>query len=341
MFSAPLRRSILESDTFESYQSQRNCYGIYASAARILCLPADYLIKDGEVKLAIMLKAEEESYKIYSKFSTKDIDQDFLNRLFKDNNFQFASGSAKIQAIYRMTSVTFTPLNFAGAFKLINPSLPEIHVGGFSQRVLRVTQNFYFKNMVKGSDLFLAPSGYVADRNFFRSDFDALDAIVIKPKVLVKKRRERHSDVDGSMAWYWRREWLPSLALRFENILSKDSCDSCETAFVDVEHDFLRKTRLMASSYVTHPVGKSVLAAGFPFAGIFRDHDPLERSVTYIFQLSQLNSFFSFSPLIYSFGFIFTSDLYRIGLQYSDEKQDNSIELERHKRTNVFASFSI
>jgi hypothetical protein len=299
------------------------------------------LIKDGGVKLAILLKAEDESYKIYKKFSDKDIDQVFLDHLFKVNNFQFASGSAKIQAIYRMTSVTFTPVNFSGAFKLINPSLPEVHVGGYNQRVFRLTQNFYFKNVVRGADLFISPSAYLADRNFFNSDFDVLDGLGPKGKTLVKKHNERHTDVDASLSWFWRREWLPSLGIRFENTLSQDFCDTCADTFIDVRHEFLRKTRLVASSFVSHPVGRSVLAVGIPYGGIFKSQNPLETTVSYIFQLSQLKSFVSFSPFIQSFGFLFASDIYHVGLQYTDEKQDNSIELERQKRTNVFASFSI
>jgi hypothetical protein len=299
------------------------------------------LIKDGEVKLALMIKAEEESYKIVKKFSEKDIDQLFLDRLFKTDNFQFASGSAKIQAIYRMTSLTFTPVNFAGAFKLINPSLPEIHVAGFSQRVLRLEQNFYFQNVVRGGDFLISPSAYFADRSFFLSDFDALDGVGVQPKSLVKTRKVKHTDIDGSLAWFWRREWLPSLSVKFENLLSDDSCPECAIHFIDVEQDFLRTTRLTASSFVKHPIGRSLLAISVPYHGFLSSQDPLKQSVSYVFQLSQLNSFISFSPRNYSFGFLFASDIYRVGLQYSDEKQENSLDIERQKRTNVFASFSI
>ena len=42
-----------------------------------------------------------------------------------------------------------------------------------------------------------------------------------------------------------------------------------------------------------------------------------------------------------SFGFLFTSQVYRVGVQYTDEKQDDSFEIQRTKQTYIYATIFI
>jgi hypothetical protein len=322
-------------------QTGRACYALYGTTTRIVCLPGDFLIKDGDAKFSLLSKVDEESYKIYQRFNTRNLDQEFLDRLFKVNNFQLVSASAKAQVVYGMTEVTLTPMNMAGAFKLINPSLPEVHMVAMTQQVARITKNFYFKQAISATDFYVAPSLYYAKRRLISSDFDILDTLAKKPSSLIEKRDERHFDVDLGFGAFVRREWWPSLTLRTENLLSDAKCRDCSLHFLELTDGRLQSSRATLSSYVAHPIGKSVLTASVPFSGVFSALSRDGATISYLYQLSTLGSFFAISPYSRSFGFQFSGELGKIGIQYSNEKQDNSIEIERQKRTNVFATLTL
>src|SRR5262249_22661102 len=107
-----------------------------------------------------------------------------------------------------------------------------------------------------------------------------------------------------------------------------------------VERYYGQLLTIGSSVYAVHAVGTSILGVAVPFFGAPNPAiDALKTTIAYSFRLSKLECFLAASPLIYTFGFLFDTSVYRLGILYSDEKQDNSIQIDRQKQTYVFSSF--
>ena len=296
---------------------------------------------EGRIQLDLQVKADEKVYDIINRFMEKNVNKEFLDRLFREDNFHSISGGGRIRAVYSKTSLTYVPFHLVGAFKLTNPSLPEIHVAGVQQSTVRLSQTFVFKKWPGAvyGELFAAPSIYYFKRNFVFADLDLLTASVQKVDDLIEKKKDQGVDGDVAMAIFSKRWYLPYFSLRIENVSKQQPCETCKKRFFDIERYFFARTIVGTGFTIPHPIGESALGAALPFWGTFSEFDKYQTALMYSYSISKLSSFVSASPLMTSFGFIFGADHYRVGIQYTDEKQDNSIQIKRQKHAYVFASY--
>lgn len=338
---ALLRHTVLETDTAESMQLGRVCFGLKSTrSGRLLCLPAPHLVEEGGgLALDVTVKDNEQAYQIANRALSSNVDKEFVDSLFNKGNFQSVSGAAAIRARYSGTSISYTPLHVLGAFKLSNPSLPELHVAGVKQSVFRLTQNFWLRSVMPWYDAALSASVFRFQRTTAYLDADILAASIERAENLLKKQNKVGVDGDLAVSFLARKPLSPSVGLRIENLANSGECLDCKSRFIDVERYFATTSAATVGVYLPHAVGTSFLGFEAPFFGPFSQFDPLKATVAYAYRLSKLGCFMSFAPVIYTFGFLFDSGGYRLGVMYSDEKQDNSFLIDRQKQTYVFISF--
>jgi len=343
-YSAILRHNILENHSADTTQSQGLCQSFKSTTKRLICLPLPYAPqKTGQIQINLGLKANEDAIELIRRANDRDVDKDYLDRLFKDSNFQSASGSTNVLAAYRNTGLSYTPLQFAGAFKLVNPSLPFVHLKSVNQSVFRLSHYFIFDNWI-GNDygeIIFAPSVFYYRRFWVKGDFDLLSITGKKVDKLIKKTKKTGQDADASISLLSKHWFLPGVTLKVSNIAAGTDCETCDSDFFNLESHYLTNSSISSYFSVSHPIGQSLLGASMPFWGVYEDLDVLKIAGSYIFRLSKLHSFVSMSPLMRSFGFMFEAENYRVGIQYTNEKQDNSFQLQRVDQTYVFASFFI
>lgn len=340
--AALLRHTIQESDSAESIQTERVCFGLRRVPDRLFCLPFPYLLEDsGRLTIDLTVKANDRAYTIASRVMDNKVDQQLLDELFTEQNFQSASGSATLRAIYRNTSLNFTPLHATVALKIANPSLPEIHIAGMKQSVLRLTHAFVLrpKAIARYGNIAVTPSLFYYERKFAYLDADLVSSSGQKIENLITTEKDKKVDGDVAVSFLSRTIALPTLSLRIDNVRQSQPCVDCEQKFFDIKSPLLTTASASMSFAIPHPIGHSMIGTVLPFFGPFRQFDQLKTTAAYAYRLSKLGCFASFSPLLHTFGFLFDSEVYRLGVLYSSEQYDNAHHIGRLKQTYVFTSF--
>jgi hypothetical protein len=339
-----LRHTIREGDSAESIQTQRVCYSHTKADGLQYCLPSRHFVgSPGRLGADALIKANEDAVEISSRILNRDLDAPFLEKLFREDNFQTISGAARIDAVYDATSLTYTPLHGIGAFKISNPSLPEIFAAAMKQSVVRLTHNFLFAEWA-GDDygiFFLSPSLYWYDRTYAFLETDLVAVAVQKPSDLVDQRNSKRLDGDISFSFLSKNPFLPSLGLSVFNVASDPACESCGRRFFDLEASFERSFLVSSSLRIPHPFGTSNIGLALPIRGASPKIDKDGAAIAWRYWLSRLGAFVSYGSMSHTFGFLFGPENYQIGIQYTDEKQDTSIQRERKKHTYVFTSLAL
>lgn len=339
-----LRHQILDTDSAESFQSLRTCYGFMATDTNFQCVPLSYQPNEkGAISLDAHVKANERAYTVVNRVLSNDIDREYLVKLFEDDNFQDASGSLLIKAVYGRTRIEYQPAHTMGAFKLLNPALPELHLSALNQNVIRLSHYFLWAPIQPKAfgSLVFGPALTRYKRQFAFISTDALSAAGQNPKDIIMKETTAGYDLElsaGYLSGFWA---VPSVYVRIENTLSKETCGTCTERIIDIESIFTQQSRAIILWSLDHYVGQSFVGAQLPFQGIFSQLNELDASASFMFKVSRLGAFVGMSAMMQSFGFVFDSANYKIGIQYSDEKQDNEINLKRIKHTYVSGSYKL
>ncbi len=175
-----LRHTIEPSDSMMSLQTQGLCHSILEYRARTYCLPWSHSIIDsGKISILALAKTNEKGLSIYERARDKDLNQDFLDKLFRDDNFQDISGFIEARALYKNMVFSIIPLHFAAGFKLNNPSLPEIHFIEERQTLITTGATWLFEIPQQSSlGLFVvAPLLSYFERSSSAGDYDVLDSV--------------------------------------------------------------------------------------------------------------------------------------------------------------------
>ena len=325
-------------------QTQRVCFGHTRQGRSLYCLPTRRLLEpQGLLGIDGLVKANEVAAGIVNRLLNRDIDKLFLERLFSEDNFQSFSGAVRIEAVYGAGSLTYTPLHFIGAFKVSNPSLPEVHVAGLKQSVARLSHNLWFQDWA-GSKLgtfLISPSVYHYDRVLGSLDTDLITTSTQRISDQIKTQTKKGVDVDVAFAFLSKKLFVPTLSLTVFNVAGDPSCKDCDQRFFDVQAPIRRSVLASASVRIPHPLGVSNVGVSLPYGGASLALDQNGAALAYRYWLSRLGAFASYGAMLHSFGFLFGGESYQIGIQYTDERQDQQIQQERKKQTYVFTSLKI
>jgi hypothetical protein len=335
IIASGLRHVVRESDSGESILTLRGCHSLMEVGNIARCLPVNFIQQaEGEIGLAILLDTNESVVRNVFDLIDRSLEQATLERLFREDSFESASGLGRIRAIFRNVMISHTPLHFAGAYKLSNPTLPKFQFAAVRQRETRLSLSYIWTGKEIGYDIFVSPALFLHDRDFIDASFDALVVPGVEVKSLIKKTKHKAVDGDFALAAMSRMNLAPSISLRLANINSKFACATCETNLIRVDHLYHPRLEWTASSFFDHSLGKSILGL---HSEMIESESNIQSppSTFYAYQISNLTAHIAFSPYQYAFGFIFRSDSYRVGIQYTDEKQDNNLLIDRRKKTYV------
>jgi len=336
-----LRHGINSLDNSDSWQSKRQCYKLLDRQNSMYCLPVSTLrVLTGQITFDSSFNSNEEGYTIISRFSDKKVDREFLESLFSNNNFQTFSGVARFSAIYGETTFSLVPYHFVGAFKISNPSLPEIKMAAITGSHLLVSHNFVFSN-VGPYNFLVSPILTIASKEAISGDFNVLELATLKQNDVIKSEKWVEPNASIATGLLSRRPFLPSLTLRANNVIEKEHCKECRISSISVDEEIKPFANATLGFYSRLGYGKLWCGVSGRFLGLFADLDMLTSGGLVIYKLGFLDTFVALAPAVTSFGFMFDSNLYRVGIQYTDEKQDNNLQIMRRKHSYVHLGFKI
>jgi len=344
IYAAELLHAIKASDTVDSRQTGSMCGILEMRPSRLICAGSRHLDEpQGKLGLEALAKINDKSLNISQKLLSNGIDKAFMDSLFSENNFQSASGLISLNAHFGKTKVSYTPFHVIGAFKLINPSLPEIHASAAIESVFKISQLFYWDDLFITHSLLVNAEPYYYNREFKSIDVDILEASTLKkPKDIIKSTDTKGADLDLGMTFVSKKSWIPSVSVNFENLAQdKVECPKCDLALMDLSNYFETSAEVSASISVLHPYGASVIGGFLPFRGIFKRAEQLLAGGSYAYVIRLLKIYGYATPMSRGFGFKFSSDLYNLSIQYTDEKQENLLQIDREQHVYLFTEFAI
>ena len=341
-FGAQINHNIRANDTNLSLLSQRVCHGLEQTTNRLLCIPDRKIIAGkGGFDTDILFKVNQQALETFAQLINQDYDQKLITRLFESNDFETASGLASLKVSWKNISLAYIPVHFMGAYKLINPTLPELYVGVISQSLLDFSyRSILFLSRDYG-ELLMVTSLQSFSREYISASSDLITNSISKFKERV--RREEYNGIQGDLgiSWLSKIKWLPTTTLQLRQIGKSTSCRTCEHRQIEYDQSLEPVQSLHFSWSMNHNLGRSFFGSRLPFRDNLQTYDALDSSFTLGYKLNHLVMMSSFSPLMWSFGFIFEPGSYQLGIQYSDEKQDNQLELARQRQTYVYTTYKI
>ncbi len=335
-----LRHTIEPSDSMMSLQTQGLCHSILEYRARTYCLPWSHSIIDsGKISILALAKTNEKGLSIYERARDKDLNQDFLDKLFRDDNFQDISGFIEARALYRNMVFSIIPLHFAAGFKLNNPSLPEIHFIEERQTLITTGATWLFEIPQQSSlGLFVvAPLLSYFERSSSAGDYDVLDSVTTPYKQLVKTQNKVGTNLDLALGWSSPNPLLPSVTAKAYRIFAEKSCELCDT-YLTFNQLIQRKSQTSVTWTIDHPIGTSIFGFSIPFFDLWGSIDQDQTAIAYSYKISRLQAYSSFSSAKTSFGFTFDANLYQVGIQYSSEYQDQGLQQKKVNQSYAYTA---
>ncbi len=341
-FGADVRHLINDQDSIDGIQSQRICQNFSVTDGRGVCLgTAATPSIGGSLQADGSFKANERGYQIVSDFLDRRIDRDGLDKIFRDDSFQSASAILRIRANYGIHTLDFVPHHVMGAAKLTNPSLPEINIAAIRQSVYRYTLSDYSELPLPKTKIFYFGSLAYSQRQQLFTSLDLLTAAVtpLIDELKIENKNLLTGDVGSTAQFELTKNHAIDFGVAAYNLGIHYPCAACELRAVDIERNQLLYTAIRGGYHMDLSFGRFFFGVVLPFGGYLSEYRELETAAGMLYEIGTLRSYFSFSPAMRSFGFAFKSDLFLLGIQYTDEKQDNSLQLKRERHTYVHGSY--
>lgn len=339
-FSAVVRHTLRPDDSVFSVQTQHACGTYLLQPSPHWCNPALFsFANEAAIKSDTALSADQDAYDLTSKFLNEPIDRAFIDELFKEQDFQSFSGLVRLEAMSTYLSFAYTPGYVVGAYKLSNPNLPEISAAGMKASEFRITSGM---KLIDAGDweLYGGAGLNLYERKVYYINANALELIVRDVDALVETNHEQ--GINGQLGFYAHNPdalW-PTFSLTAENIFTAQDPALGATRPLALEPIYRRIARLGTGYSFIHSTGSYSLGLQLPYWDAFREMDRQGASMALIYGIGRLRTFASYSQLMSAFGFLFMSSHYHVGIQYTSDKQDNSLELKRRKNVYLFVSFN-
>jgi hypothetical protein len=338
---APVRH--LQGDRSDEYQSQTlGACSLHPSAMTFHCNPARYGENDFiGIRGHLALRAQQNAIETTNDLLFETLTKESITKLFDQQDFQTFSLNTRVEALYPTVGVSFVPINALAGIKIINPSLPELQATAIQQSVWRLHTAKRWDDLpsVGVDSISLGVSPYYFERRTVEVQTTVLDLVVKDVEEYVKERRSFGVSADLGLNVAFKSSYLPELALRMDAV----------TEGVDAEDSRMpvslaRYVQAMSSVELgkTHRTDwGDVYAAGrLPFIGRYGRPLWLDSSVSLSYRVPNLEVLAGYSPYVRSFGFIFSARVYNLGLQYTNEKQDNFLKFRRMEHVYLFATIS-
>ena len=337
---AVLRHTLEANDSPFDVETQHACLTYVNQPSPHWCNPALFpFTKEAAIKGDIALNADRDAYDTTDRFLNEPIDKEFVEELFREKDFQSFSGATRLEAVSSYLSFSYIPVYVVGAYQLSNPNLPEVAAAGSRESQVRMTSGRTIATL--GPYQVHAGASIAAfDRMVYYVQANALELVVKDIDDLLEVDRQRGANLDAGLALTAAEGPLPNVSLVGENLFLSQEDERGERRLLDLEPLYRRRLRLGVGKTWMHDTGSYFLGLHLPFWDAAQSFDRYGASVAFIYGIGRLRAFTSFSPLMIAFGFLFMGEHYHVGIQYTDDKQDNSLDLRRHRNTYLFTSFN-
>lgn len=340
-FAQVLRHTVASTDSGDAWQSQRQCYKIISGPNNLFCAPVSTLkVSTGMIAFEGAINSNEEAYTVVSRLSDKDVDRPFLESLFGEDSFQTVSGNLRFSAIYGETTFALVPFHLAAAYKISNPSLPEVNLAAVQSSHLMVTHNLIGAGAGPWN-LLAAPVFVVGTKEAKTGDFDVLELGARGTDQVIATESWTEKAGGLALGMLSRKPLVPSVSVRVNNISTGETCRKCKESKIFIADELETYTTATVGAFQNLQFGKIWVGLAGKFRGERQIPDRYASNALIAYRLGYLDSFLSVAPAIYSFGFMFDTALYRVGIQYTDEKQDNDLQISRRKHSYVHLGFKI
>lgn len=336
-----VRHQVQAHDSPTSILTQGTCFDLYLTKSRLICAPTSYvLIEPGRLSIDGIFKVDDASIDMAQRAMTDKIDKSYVQKMFEQDSYEAASATAAVKAIYSTFALIYIPSHVSAAYKISNPSLPELSADGYTESQIRVSKNFVITQPGKQPDFFINLTPYVYDRKFYSIQTDIVQVAVHETDDIIIKTKERNFDFEGSLSIFPKQLYLPQISLSVFNVNQYSDCSECVSRRVNLRNDLVRHYTGTAAFSVPVRYGQlnlSVKGTYNEIAGV----DIYDSPVNIAYKISAFTTAYTFSARRSGVGFTFNTDGYELGLQVSDEKQENTLQIDRKTQTYVFFKFFI
>jgi hypothetical protein len=340
-YGAILRHLVLPYDSAFSLQTQGACLAAKDELDSHWCNPALFHSDTASpIKADMILSAHRDTYDTTEVLVDRPIDKPFVDSLFRNKGFRPFSGLLRIETVNRFFSLAYVPVHALGAYQLGNPSLPELSVVGVRG------SNFLFTSAVEllSQSSFDLRLGFVASwfqRRVYEVETDVLEVAVVDEKELVSEHTVRGIDLDLGLTMTSKHEYLPDFGFVIRDLFSPQSPGVEAERNIDMEPNFRSRIFYGLGYSLKSSFGSLRASAVGSAYGFGRRWDRYSSALALKYSIGRLRVFTSFSPLMRSFGFVFMHSQYHVGIQYTNDKQDNVLALRRQKNMYLYATYTI
>jgi hypothetical protein len=342
--SAELLHMHGDGETFAKFQLQQSCQIIATGVDAHWCNPANLSQNTARVGQAEFgVRADEEGLGVANKTATRKPSKADIENLFRKKNFSAVSGYGRVETILGKFSVSYTPIHLVAAYRVYNPALPEIALLSMEQSVIRADVGSRLRDFDVWGQQFTIDVGssiYWFDRSVLRVEDQLINISINQdPKI---GSREKYSGVDADAGIIIRNNhvWLPEIGLRIDRLLNTDA-KQYSLSKIDLTQLLTRRSLASVGKVFDLHLGSIGVESSMFFRDAFQAVDIYQTSLGLQYSLGSLRAFISASPMMESFGFAFQGPFYLLGIQYTDEKQANELQVKRQRMTYVYAKVQI
>lgn len=340
--AAFIRHALTSSDSVATAQTQGACETYTNGDGRHWCnfglFPKN---TEREFRADILLRADETEARSTQNVAARKVTKDQVEKLFSDRSFRSYSTLARIEGQNDYFTLSYVPLHLIGAYEVTNPSLPEINLSGVQEEVFRLGSGITLPTLWPDFYQFsVGTSVYRFQRKFYYLEANSLELLVRPFDELLDTEVEAGWDASVGVAAQSQIKWLPSVGLRVDDLFRPEE-NADNERLLAIKPYFRRRSSIGFSYALENEFGRYHLGLSLPFTGTYSHFRNLDSVLSFIYGIGNLQAFVSYSGYMSSFGFHFKASYYQVGIQYTDEKQDNALELARQKNVYLFGTIFI
>jgi hypothetical protein len=326
------------------FQLQGACQIIATGVDAHWCNPAN--LAENDLTMAQFeagVRADEEGAALAGSILSQRPKKSDVEKLFKRRNFAAVSAYGRLETIFNRYSISYTPSHIIAAYRVNNPALPEIFLVGFQESVLRVESGWRVFETSEESGRYtldLGASLYSFNREYVVVEDQLINLAINRDSKIGDIQSTRGADADVGAVLKTQTSWLPDLGLKILRIGRRDDPRQAGKK-LSISRYTTTQSQLSLGKTKALKRGALGLEVSTVQNGYFKKFDIFRTGAGIQYRLGGLTVYCSGSPLMESFGFSFDGPVYVVGIQYTNEKQSNDIQLDRQRMTYVYAKIQL
>jgi hypothetical protein len=334
--ATPVRHLITAQSSIHEIETLGACTAMLTTSDQH-CNPAYFAFQpQTSLNVEFGTKAEEHGYETAQKLFYAHPTREDVASLFSEHGFQTYSGNTRLEAAYSFIAISYVPVHAVAALRISNPSLPDISAGAAKQSLFAISSGkaFSFADTLGFGQLNFGMQIYHFDRALKSIDTNIVEFTVTPVDQLVRDEKENGYDADIGLLLVSNSNLIPSIGFVGRQ-LGHPGPDQEQAVSIK---SIFRRTLTAGSSW-SMPTSSGEYSLGFSTTsrgkGVELDPDLTAAAISH--KIGGLKSFAAISPISRGFGFEFTHLLSSVGIKYSNEKQDNTLQLQRTNHVYLFA----